>query len=66
MGNLELKNRITEIKSSVGCLHRRMNGIVKRISELEPRVMEITSLNNRENVLNFKNDKKCKKLISEV
>lgn len=45
---LEQQNLITEMKSSVGGLDRRMDEAEERINELEDRMMEISSLNNRE------------------
>ena len=40
---LELKNKITETKSSIDGFIRIMEGIEERISKLEDRIIEITT-----------------------
>ena len=51
MGILELKNTITEIKTSVGGLNSRIREL-ERISELEERTTEIAQFEHqRENTL---------------
>ena len=46
-GNLELKNTITKIKSSVDGFNSRMDGTEERISKLEEKE-KWPSVNNRE------------------
>lgn len=55
MENLEPRNTVTEVKSSMYELNHRMQRAEERANKLEARAIEIVQSNQRENILEKNN-----------